>query len=140
MTGLWKTWMTVWCWAVVVFGLALAGAGLPATDGLTRVLFAILGDPASFHLDNQARFTIALMGAVTLGWALTMATAMRAAIALGDAGRPVWVGLTGSLLVWFVIDSSLSIATGFPLNAASNTVILVTYLLPLWRSGVLRRV
>lgn len=139
MTGLWKTWMTIWCWAVGLFGLVLAGAGLPATEGPTRLLFGILGDPAAFHLDDQARFTIALMGAVTLGWALTMATAIKAATALGAAGRPVWSGLTVSLLVWFVIDSSLSVATGYPLNAGSNTVILVTYLLPLWRSGVLGR-
>jgi len=76
---------------------------------------------------------------VTLGWAMTMAATIKAANQLGAAGRPVWTGLTASLLVWFVIDSSLSIATGYPLNAASNTVILVTYLLPLWRSGVLRR-
>lgn len=139
MTGLWKTWMTVWCWAVGLFGLALAGAGLEATDGPARLLFGIIGDPADFHLDDQARFTIALMGAVTLGWAMTMAAAIRAANQLGAAGRPLWRGLTGGLLVWFVIDSSLSIATGYPLNAASNTLILATWLLPLWRSGVLGR-
>ena len=139
MTGLWKTWMTVWCWAVGLFGAALAGAGLPATDGPTRLLFSILGDPAKFHLDDQARFSIALMGAVTLGWALTMAAAIKAANQLGEAGRPLWMGLTGSLLVWFVIDSGLSVATGYPLNAVSNAVILAAFLLPLWRSGVLAK-
>ena len=30
MTGLWKTWIALWCWAVILFGALLATAGLPA--------------------------------------------------------------------------------------------------------------
>jgi len=39
---------------------------------------------------------------------------------------------------WYVIDSILSITTGFGLNAAPNTVFMAAFLLPVIRSGVLR--
>lgn len=78
------------------------------------------------------------MGAVTLGWGRTLMTTIQAAHQLGAAGRSTSVGLIVSVLAWFVIDSSLSVATGFGLNAVSNSILLAGFLLPIVRSGVLR--
>ena len=77
------------------------------------------------------------MGAVSMGWALTFYAAFSAAAALGAQGQPAWRAVTVAVVAWYVIDSALSVATGFALNAVPNTLLLAGYLLPVWRSGVL---
>ena len=138
MHGFWKHWMTVWCWGVFVFGAALASAAFPATDAIARTLYDVIGarthGPDFFEAEGM-RFSIGLMGAVSMGWALTMLATVQAA---NVVGAPVWRGLTGALLLWFVVDSAISVATGYPFNAASNTLLMAGYLAPLLGSGVLK--
>ncbi|WP_448582817.1 hypothetical protein [Thermaurantiacus sp.] len=52
--------------------------------------------------------------------------------------RPLWAGLTAALLFWYVVDSLLSVATGFPLNVASNSLLIAGFLLPVFDAGQLR--
>jgi len=133
----WQNWLYAWCAGVALFGLVLAGAAFEATSGPTRAIFDLLnGELVDFT--PHIRFSVGLLGAVTFGWSLTLAAAITAAIQLNRSGQTIWRLLTASILAWYVIDSSISIATGFGLNAASNTVIVAGYLLPLIRSGVLR--
>ncbi len=139
MTRFWRTWLTVWAWLVALFGLVLAGAGLAATDGPVRLIFGLLRGPEDLILNAQMRFAVALMGAVTLGWALTLMVTFDAAHRLGAQAGPTWRGVIASAAAWFVIDSGLSIATGFGLNAVSNTLLMAGLLLPLLASGVLRK-
>ena len=139
MSVFWRNWLTVWGWAVALFGLALAGAGLAATDGATRLLFGVLNGPEALVLNAQMRFAMALMGAVTFGWALTLLVTFDAAYKLGAGGGATWRGVIVSAAAWYVIDSSLSIATGFGLTAVSNTLLMAGLLAPLLASGVLRR-
>lgn len=138
MTGFWKTWMTVWCWGVFVFGAALATAAFPATDGVARAIYDIVGarahGPAFFDAEG-VRFSIGLMGAVTMGWALTIMAVVQAAQVLG---APVWRALTFALVVWYAIDGAISVATGYPGNAVSNTLLAAAYLAPVLATGVLR--
>ena len=138
MTGLWKTWITAWCWGVILFGAVLAVAGLPAADGIARTLFGVLGGvPADAALFEPVgmRFSVALMGAVTLGWGFTILFLLPA---IHAAGAPAWKGLTAAILIWFVIDSAFSVATGFGLNAVSNTGLLIAFLIPVLASGALK--
>jgi hypothetical protein len=139
MSGFWRRWLTVWCWAVGVFGVVLVGGAFDATSLPTRLFFGLLNGPAPLDLDAQARFSLGVLGAVTLGWSLTLAAAIGAAIQLGEHGRPTWVMVTASALTWFVVDTPLSIATGYGLNALSNVVFLAAFLTPILASGVLRR-
>ncbi len=139
MSTLWRNWLTVWCWLVIAFGLVLAGGGLEATDVAVETLFGIMGPPGGFEWTPHLRFATALMGAVSLGWGLTLLAAFSAAHRLGDQAGPVWRMITVAAVVWFVIDSALSVATGFWLNAVSNTGLILGYLAPVIASGVLRR-
>jgi hypothetical protein len=138
MTGFWRTWMTAWCWAVAGFGLVLTGAAFEATSGPVRLLFAVLHGPESLDLSAQMRFSEAVLGAVTLGWSVTLMAAIHAANLLGERGRPIWGMIAASVVGWWAIDGALSVATGYPLNALPNTVFLAAFLLPILRSGVLR--
>lgn len=138
MSPFWQNWLTVWCWGVALFGIVLMGGAFAATDGPVRLLFGILNPAVQPVFDATLRFSLALIGAVTFGWSLTFAVAIRAAVLLGARGRPIWLGLIVSAVAWYVVDSALSIATGFALNAASNTLILAAFLIPILRSGVLQ--
>lgn len=137
MSRFWRNWLTVWCWAVGLFGAVLVGAGLEATSGPVRLVFALLDGPEPLQLTSQMRFSLALMGAVSLGWALTLAATIKAAILLEERGAPIWRLLIAATLMWFVIDTTLSIATGYGMNAVPNLILLATFLLPVIRSGVL---
>jgi hypothetical protein len=137
MTGFWRTWMTAWCWAVMGLGVMLTGAAFEATSGPTRLLFAVLNGPEPLELSAQMRFSEAVLGAVTLGWGLTLMAAIGAANLLGDAGRPVWRMIVASVLVWWCVDSALSMATGYGLNVVTNTLFVAAFLLPILRTGVL---
>jgi hypothetical protein len=138
MSGFWRNWLTGWCWVVALFGLLLAGAAFEPTSIPTRLLFDLLNGPSPLDLDAQMRFALAVLGAVTFGWGLTFLAAIRAAHQLGDGGRPVWRGITLSVVAWYVIDSGLSVATGYGLNAVPNTFFLLAFLAPVIRGGVLR--
>lgn len=137
MSGFWRTWMVGWCWVVAAFGALLAGGATPATSGPARLLLEILNGPAAVTLDDTARFSLAVLGAVTIGWSLTLLAAIEAACQLGAQGRPVWRMIAISIGVWYVIDSLLSVGTGFGLNMIPNTVLTVAFLTPI--IGLLRR-
>lgn len=139
MSGFWQKWLSVWSAGVVVFGLILALAAFAATDGLTRALFGMIA-PEPFVGTHSLRFAVGLMGAVTMGWGGTFYIAFRALHALApDTAAPLWRGLMAVAIAWYVIDSAISVATGFALNAVSNTALMLLYLIPVLKSGVMRR-
>jgi hypothetical protein len=134
MTGVWKSGMAAWCWLVIVFGAVLTTATFPVTDAPARLVMGVIsGAPASFD-DNALRFAFGLMGALTIGWGMTVQALLR-----HDVGTPVWRGVTVAVLVWYVVDSAASVATGFPLNAVSNTLITALFLACVAGSGVWRQ-
>ena len=138
MTGLWKTWINLWCWGVILFGAVLAAGAFPATDGFAAWVYGLLASepvPAGFMEAPGLRFSVALMGAVTIGWGLTILLLLPA---IRNAGAPAWRALTAALVAWFVIDGLLSAATGFALNILPNTTLAIAYLIPVFASGALK--
>lgn len=137
MSRIWWNWLQVWCWAALAFGALLLTAAIPSVDGAVRAVFVLFsGDPetAAVFEHSAVRFGLGLQGALTIGWVLTIFPLMEAA---KTTGAPTWRALTVAVLVWYVIDSAVSVATGFWLNAISNTVFLVAFMAPIWASGVL---
>jgi hypothetical protein len=140
MTKFWQNWLTIWAVGVIMFGLALAGGAFAATDGLTRQFFALLQNPLPATPDQHLRVSIGLMGALTVGWGLTYLVSFKALHALDRAvAAPLWQGITLASLSWYVIDSAISIATGFWLNAVSNTVLTALYLVAVIRGKAMQR-
>lgn len=139
MSGFWRTWFLVWCLSVGVFGAVLAGGAFEATSGPVALLFSILQGPEPIVWSAPFRFSLAVMGGVSIGWAVMLTLVVRAAIAAGPAGRPLWNAVSAGMATWFVIDSCLSVATGFGMNVAPNVALAGTYLVGLIGSGALRR-
>ncbi len=132
-------WMTGWCAAVGLFGMILAGSGFEVTSGPVRILFDVLNGPGELDLNPYVRFSLAVLGAVTMGWSLTLMAVIQVANQLEkQVSKRIWIGIAASIVIWYVIDSILSIATGFWLNAVANTIFSATFLIPVIRSGVLR--
>ena len=139
MSGFWRTWLTVWGWSVVIFGLVLAGGAFEATRAPVDMLISTLGGIDSLAWDRPLRFGVGLMGAVSIGWGLTFLAIFKAAWMLGDQAGPVWRAITLSTLAWYVIDGVISVASGFALNLVPNTVLLIGFLWPILSQGLLAK-
>ncbi|MEO1592363.1 MAG: hypothetical protein AAFU71_13895 [Cyanobacteria bacterium J06632_22] len=138
MTRIWQTWLVIWCWAVGLFGLVFVGSGWTVTSGPAMAILEVMNGPKDLALEPTLQFSLGIVGAITLGWSLTLLGLVRMTRQLEiSQARELWLGVTVAVLVWFVLDSSLSVATGFWLNAVSNTLFLVAFLIPMRLSGVL---
>ena len=139
MTDFRKKWLNIWSLAVTLFGAILALAAFAPTDGLARMVFGLLQNPLPDNMDLLHRFSIGLMGAVTMGWGMTLYVAFQAAHLLerADAAR-IWRSITVVALIWYAVDSYISVATGYWMNAVSNTLIIILYFIPVLRSGAMR--
>jgi hypothetical protein len=139
MEKTWQNWFSAWAVGVFFFGLVLTGGAFEATDGPASAIFTLFGNPAPDNPGEHYRFSLGLMGAVTMGWGLTYWVSFKA-LGLLDAATaaPLWRKLTLFLLVWYVVDCIISVATGFWMNAVSNTILLTLYLIPLFKSGVMK--
>jgi hypothetical protein len=139
MSKYWQNWFLAWAIFVALFGLVLAGGAFAATDGLTRALFTLFGSPMPDAPDPLHRFAIGLMGAVTLGWGLTFFGAFKALFELEPArAAPIWRWIFLTSLVWYVVDSTISVATGIWMNAVSNTIVMVLLLIPMVKTGAMK--
>jgi hypothetical protein len=139
MSGFWRGWFAIWCVSVGLFGVVLAGGAFEATSAPVRLLLVGLQGPGEVQLDPTLRFSLAVMGAVSIGWAVTLFLVIKAAIALEARSRPLWAAMTVGVFSWFVIDSTLSVATGFGLNVVPNSILLILFGAGLVGSGCLRR-
>jgi len=139
MTQFWRSYFIIWVASIGLFGLVLAGGAFEATSAPVRLVLAGLHGPGDLTFTPVLRFSLAVMGGVSLGWAATLYVLVRAASGMGPAGRPLWHAITAGMVTWFVIDSSLSIATGFGLNAVPNSFLAGMYLVGLMASGALKQ-
>ena len=139
MARFWSVWLMAWCGGVLAFGALLVTAAIPGVDGAARALFVLFSnnsvDQAIFE-QPAVRFGLGLQGALTIGWGLTMFALLQAA---NTVGAPLWRALTFAVLAWYVIDSAISVSTGFWINAVSNTTLVAAYMAPILASGALRK-
>jgi hypothetical protein len=118
MTQFWRSYFIIWVASIGLFGAVLAGGAFEATSAPVRFVLTSLNGPGDLTFTPVLRFSLALMGA---------------------AGRPLWNAITAGMVTWFVIDCSLSIATGFGLNVVPNSVLAGMYLVGLRASGALKQ-
>lgn len=139
MSAFWKNWLTLWCLGAGLFGAVLYAAGFPGATGPTDLFLRLIGSSWPTDAGQHLHFAFGLMGALTIGWMITLYVLCRAAWSLeAEAARPLWRGAALAIAVWYVIDSYVSVAAGFPFNAVSNTVLAAAMLLPIVATGQLR--
>lgn len=136
MNGFWRAWLQVWCWLTLGVGVMFAAGAVSAADAGVQLFYDVIYWPIDGQstFNESVRLTAALLGAVMIGWAITIFGLIAAA---EQAGARAWRTLSYSVLAWWSIDSAISLALGAPVNALSNTLFLAGYLAPVLASGVL---
>ncbi|WP_427452683.1 hypothetical protein [Litorimonas sp. WD9-15] len=130
--------LKLFAWVVILFGAVLCLAGFTLTLAPVDLLYKVF-HPGEGHAvwGDHLRFSTGLMGAVTLGWGLTLlALAKHTAIMNAASVKALWGSVTTGMIIWLVIDSVISIANGFWVNALSNAVIAAIYFWAIGKSGV----
>lgn len=129
MNRFWYRWMQAWCLYVAVFGVILLAGAFEATDWPVRVIISLLRG-GEYEMSDYLQFGVGIQGALSLALAILVYGFLKTARRhrLPDT---VWRMPVAALLVWFVADGIVSVATGFWLNVASNTFILAMFLIPL---------
>lgn len=134
----WEKCLHAWVWMTIGFGLLFSGAGVPGLDAGAGLFYWIVSggsvDASAFDAPGM-RISVSLVGAVMLGWGCAMQAVWRAR----GADPALWRGLSRAILIWYVVDSALSVATGFALNAVSNTLFVALFLVPAVKLGFFSR-
>jgi hypothetical protein len=120
----------------VIVGLAAFGTALVLLPGPTTRLFSWIAygstdRVAGFGPEAAAYVQLvhAILGAITAGWALTLLGVVTW-LWNGDPGR-AWLAVAVPAVVWFVLDTGYSLASGFWRNAVFNALVALALAVPL---------
>lgn len=131
----WITWLQIVLATLLGYSLVLVFAGSLAGAWFSALGF---GPPERFvtrEVRDYLKLPFMVLGAVMAGWTVMMIQIVRGPLREGSAwALPV---LINSLLVWFVLDTGMSLALGFPLHALFNVPFALALAIPLikLRSG-----
>lgn len=122
-------WLEVVLILVLIYSLFLVLAG--ATAGS---LFSWLGFGPNEAIDTDAvreylRLPYMVLGAVMAGWAFLMLQIVRGP--LKEDSTWAWTFLVRSLSLWFILDTGMSLALGYPMHAFFNVPFAIALGIPL---------
>ncbi len=125
-------WLKAGCLITIGFGLLIAAAAIPALNYpvavLTDLIFFPVDGAPSIGAPGE-RLLSAITGGIMTGWGAMMYLVATELLpkdpALGR--RLIYV----SIVTWFVVDSSMSVASGAALNVIGNLGFLLIFVLPL---------
>lgn len=127
----WRRWLVTAAAAVIGTGIFFVAA-----PPLARMLFSaiVFGAPGTIDaFDERAVRYITLahgvLGAVMIGWGVTMVFAILGPLRRGVAGA--WSSLVVSLAAWCIPDTTISLALGFWQNALINLGFVLLFAPPL---------
>jgi hypothetical protein len=130
-SAFWTQWLVAVTLGVMAFGLALVLAPRIAQQGFSLLVYGDAQRIAAF--DPQAVQYIglvhAVLGAVMVGWGLSMLLVVRSLFARG--AKEGWHIVAVSVAAWFVPDTTFSLWSGFWQNAALNLVFIILFAIPL---------
>jgi hypothetical protein len=127
----WWRWLVVATTGVAVFGLACV-----LLPGTMQAFFNVLMFGRSWlpteygaAVGPYLAFVYGVLGAVMLGWAVLMLLVLAGPFRRGEPEG--WRMLAWPLAIWFVVDTTWSLATGFWQNAVLNTAFGLAFAIPL---------
>lgn len=129
--AVWITWLQIVLAVLLVYALILIFAGSVAAQ-----LFSALGFGPPESVDSAAvrtylKLPFMVLGAILAGWAVLMIHIVRGP--LRDGSNWAVPVLTRSLALWFVLDTGMSLALGFPTHALFNLLFAAALGVPLLR-------
>ena len=129
----WQQWLLITSIVIILFGIVMAlGSGTRLFDlAFNRQIdpsFWPGGAPDPAVLGFQ-RWAYSILGATVAGWGLLIAFIARGPFARKE--RWAWNGLLLAMLLWYLLDTGISLAYTVYFNALFNTLLLGLVLLPL---------
>jgi hypothetical protein len=111
-------------------GVFFVVARVPTTALFEWIIFGSADSPIpTGDAARYVTFVYGVLGAVMIGWACTLWPLVRGPLRRRERWASTAVAL--SVGVWFVVDSTLSVASGFGENALLNLVFAVAFGVPL---------
>lgn len=132
-----KFWLKITAFVIGSFGPVFFLGTMQSTNEPARLTLDILSwplDGASSFSDPDTHFLSALTGGFLFGWGVLVW--LLSIWVYDKASEEVRKSVLVSMLCWFVLDSSGSIASGNASNALFNLVILLLAAGPLWIKAV----
>jgi hypothetical protein len=128
----WVAWLLVVTGMGALLGLAFVVLPGPMQDAFNLLIFGDRATPEGFsdRAVDYLEFAYAVLGAVMVGWMVLLAIVIHGPLRAGD--RWAWTAVLASAGTWFVIDTTASIASGYPENAALNAVFGAGFAIGLW--------
>lgn len=127
----WWRWLMAVTIGTVLFGLSMIFLPDLVQDGFNLLLFSEVDAGGRFDAftADYIQFVYGVLGAVMVGWGILIGLIVVGPFRRGE--REAWNQLAISLSVWFVVDSAYSLYSGYPGNAALNTVFFILFAVPL---------
>ena len=126
----WDRWLEAAVLLVGGAGVFFVVARVPTTTLFEWIIFGSADSPIpTGDAARYVTFVYGVLGAVMIGWACTLWPLVRGPLRRRE--RWAWTAVALSVGVWFVVDSTLSVASGFGENALLNLVFAVAFGVPL---------
>ena len=125
----WITWLQIVLALLFAYALVLVLAG-----SLAGRLFSGFGFGPPEPIDTDAvrdylRLPFMVLGAVLAGWSVMMIQIVRGPLRQGSTwALPI---LVSSLVLWFVLDTGMSLVLGYPMHALFNVPFALALGIPL---------
>ena len=129
MSRFWLRWLTLVALAVIVFGLSMFLLPSLSQGFFNLLIFQHIASPFAAAPERYIVFICGIYGVTIVCWMLALLTIIVIPFRRGELWA--WWAITLSLGVWFVVDSTYSLAVGFSANAALNATIFVMFAIPL---------
>ncbi|MDJ0918486.1 MAG: hypothetical protein QNJ05_12030 [Woeseiaceae bacterium] len=127
-------WLKTGAAITLAFGLLMAAAAVPALQAPTEVLLDLIYfpiDQGQTMERSSARLLSAISGGLMTGLGVILWLVATELCPSNPAlGRRLTLLGIGS---WYIVDSSMSLAAGAPLNVLLNTGFLLIFYVPAWQ-------
>ena len=123
-------------WGFIIFGVVFVTIAFPAFESFAKLLsplFDWTGLTASDTLTRSARWFAAIMSGLSAGFGAFFVFIVAPLLSHNDdeVFRTVKRGGLIAAGLWFVVDSTGSVAAGVPSNVVMNCIFFVTFAVPL---------
>ncbi len=131
---IWWRWLIVASLFLMVFGFLMVFFNSTILEPFGRESYNSFFDNAPFdslsigELSYQ-NWIVGVLGAVAIGWACLMLFVVYYPFRKGE--RWAWNAFAVSLIIWYTLDTGVSMYHGVVLNAVSNTFFLLLFGTPL---------
>jgi hypothetical protein len=119
----WVDYLTAVLVGVIAFAACFVVLRGPTQEFFDWMIFGGSETPDRFGpgARDYIAFVYVVLGAVMIGWMVALLALTRGPLAAGE--RWGWLAVAGSLGTWFAIDTTFSLALGYPENAVLNAVV-----------------